>query len=105
METVEVINTILNEYKNQILVPKSLVKFFMVDVEQIIAIVSLTNFTNIDILRIKSPEYKERIEKRIHELNQMKYGFWGNYCCDYMMDDGRIIKPTEQGDTLPDINQ
>ena len=105
METVELINTILNEYRNQILVPKSLVKFFMVDVEQIIAFVSLPNFTNIDIMGIKSPEYKELIEKRIHELNRMKYDFWGNYCCDYMMDDGRIIKATEQGDTLSDINQ
>lgn len=91
LEMIELINSILNEYKNQLLVPKLLVPFFMFEIDQIISIASHPNFTNLNLSWIKNPEdrkkYKELVEKRIQELKKMKYDFWGNYCCDYLMKD------------------
>lgn len=91
LEMMNLINSIMNKYKNQLLVPKLLIPFFTFDVNQIIGIASNPNFTNLNISWIKNPEdrkkYKELVEKRIQELKKMQADFLGNYCCDYLIND------------------
>lgn len=56
LEMMKLINSIMNKYKNQLLVPKLLIPFFTFDVNQIIGIASNPNFTNLNISWIKNPE-------------------------------------------------
>ena len=91
LEMIGIINSILNEYKDSLVVPKLLVIFFFYEIDHIIGTASHPNFTNLNIPIIKSATdrntYKELIEKRIMELKEMRQEFIGNYCCDYLMND------------------
>lgn len=91
LEMIGIINSILNEYKDSLVVPKLLVIFFFYEIDHIIGTASHHNFTNLNIPIIKSATdrntYKELIEKRIMELKEMRQEFIGNYCCDYLMID------------------
>ncbi|WP_281510054.1 hypothetical protein [Muribaculum gordoncarteri] len=76
-EMMDLVKSIMIMYKSNYLIPKILIYFFSFDVDIIINICRNNLFFNVRSNNISDhSKYKELVEKRIIELEELKYDFF-----------------------------
>lgn len=76
-EMMDLVKSIMIRYKSNYLIPKILIYFFSFDVDIIINICRNNLFFNVRSNNIcDHSKYKELVEKRIIELEELKYDFF-----------------------------
>lgn len=76
-EMMDLVKSIMIMYKSNYLIPKILIYFFSFDVDIIINICKNNLFFNVRSNNISDhSKYKELVEKRIIELEELKYDFF-----------------------------
>ena len=76
-EMMDLVKSIMIMYKSNYLIPKILIYFFSFDVDIIINICRNNLFFNVRYNNISDhSKYKELVEKRIIELEELKYDFF-----------------------------
>ncbi|MEB3801515.1 hypothetical protein [Flavobacterium columnare] len=79
LEMINLVNSILLEFKESYLIPKDLIYFFSFEIDRIIGITKHPSFFDLNLSSIKTDvdreNYKNLVEKRIAELENMRDEF------------------------------